>query len=195
MNVYEKLQQARIQLQKKQLKKSGKNTFAKYEYYELQDILPTINELLLENKLFSQITFNSELATLKVVNIEKPEEVIEFTSPMAEAALKGCHPIQNIGAVETYQRRYLYMTALEIVEHDALDSVQGKEDNKGSNKPAGGISEAQIKRLYAIARKKGVTAEQVKVKAKKEHKKEIKDLSKNEYDAIVSALEKLEDKK
>jgi hypothetical protein len=33
--------------------------------------------------------------------------------------------VQNIGAVETYQRRYLYVTALSIVEHDALDAVTG----------------------------------------------------------------------
>jgi hypothetical protein len=41
---------------------------------------------------------------------------------MADANLKGCHPIQNLGAVETYTRRYLWVTAMEIVEHDALDS-------------------------------------------------------------------------
>jgi hypothetical protein len=44
---------------------------------------------------------------------------------MGSAALKGCHEVQNIGAVETYQRRYLWVTALEIVEHDALDSSEG----------------------------------------------------------------------
>jgi hypothetical protein len=41
---------------------------------------------------------------------------------MSEASLKGCHPVQNLGAVETYVRRYLWVTALEIVEHDGLDS-------------------------------------------------------------------------
>jgi hypothetical protein len=44
---------------------------------------------------------------------------------MGSANLKGCHEVQNIGAVETYQRRYLYVTALAIVEHDALDAVTG----------------------------------------------------------------------
>jgi hypothetical protein len=43
---------------------------------------------------------------------------------MAEANLKGTHPIQNLGAVETYQRRYLWMTAMEIVEHDILDASE-----------------------------------------------------------------------
>jgi hypothetical protein len=46
---------------------------------------------------------------------------------MSEAALKGCHPVQNLGAVQTYIRRYLWVAALEIVEHDAVDSSPGKE--------------------------------------------------------------------
>jgi hypothetical protein len=62
-----------------------------------------------------------------VVNIEKPDEYIPFESPMGSAALKGCHEVQNIGAVETYQRRYLWVAALEIVEHDALDATTGSD--------------------------------------------------------------------
>jgi len=45
-----------------------------------------------------------------------------ISSPMSTAALKGCHAVQNLGAVQTYLRRYLWVTALEIVEHDAIDS-------------------------------------------------------------------------
>ena len=43
---------------------------------------------------------------------------------MSSAALKGCHEVQNLGAVQTYLRRYLWVTAMEIVEHDALDSSE-----------------------------------------------------------------------
>jgi hypothetical protein len=49
---------------------------------------------------------------------------------MADANLKGCHPIQNLGAVETYTRRYLWVTAMEIVEHDALDSSAPLKEEK-----------------------------------------------------------------
>ena len=56
----------------------------------------------------------------------------EITSPMGSAALKGCHEVQNIGAVETYQRRYLWVTAMEIVEHDALDASTGKDAPKSA---------------------------------------------------------------
>jgi len=111
-------------MQRMSLSKSGENKFAGYNYFELSDFLPVINDLFLEKGLCGLVSFTAELATLKVVDIEDGTSV-DFTSPMGSAALKGCHEVQNIGAVETYQRRYLYVTALEIVEHDALDPITG----------------------------------------------------------------------
>ncbi len=131
--VYAKLQEARIKLQSKQLKKSGNNRYAGYSYFELADFLPTINEIFNELKLCSVVSFDKELATLRIIDTVDGG-CITFTSPMAEANLKGCHPIQNLGAVETYSRRYLYVTALEIVEHDALDATTGA-DQPASAKP------------------------------------------------------------
>lgn len=52
---------------------------------------------------------------------------VTFTSPMSSAALKGCHDVQNLGAVQTYLRRYLWTNAFEIVEHDALDATTGSQ--------------------------------------------------------------------
>lgn len=130
MNIYEKLQTARVELQGLKIKKSGENKFAGYSYHELSDFLPAINQLCQEKKLFTQVTFDQEVATLTITDAEKPEDYITFTSPMAEANLKGCHPIQNMGAVQTYQRRYLYMMAFEIVEHDALDGADPKDTPK-----------------------------------------------------------------
>lgn len=136
MNIYGKLLKARIELQNRNLKQTGDNKFAGYKYYELGDFLPSINQLFYDNLLCSIITFDKDVATMTITNVEKPEETLTFTSPMATAELKGCHAIQNLGAVETYSRRYLYMAALEIVEHDALDATTGKSDTekpKGNN--------------------------------------------------------------
>jgi len=121
--VYEKLQQARIKLQNTALKKSGYNKFAEYKYFELGDFLPAIQSIFFDLKLCPVVSFGAELATLRIIDTENGG-CITFTSPMAQANLKGCHPIQNLGAVETYSRRYLYVTALEIVEHDAIDSSE-----------------------------------------------------------------------
>jgi hypothetical protein len=123
MNVYQKLNKARLELQGTELTKSGHNKFAGYKYFELGDFLPTINNIFDKVGLCGVISFGSELATLTIVSVDDGSK-IEITSPMADAQLKGCHPIQNLGAVETYTRRYLWVTAMEIVEHDALDSSQ-----------------------------------------------------------------------
>jgi hypothetical protein len=129
--VYAKLQKARIKLQQSAIKKSGHNKFAGYQYFELGDFLPTINEIFNELGLCSVISFDKELATLRIIDTDNGG-AITFTSPMADANLKGCHPIQNLGAVETYSRRYLYVTALEIVEHDALDATTGSDAPKSA---------------------------------------------------------------
>jgi len=121
MNIYEKLQKCRMDLQNSKIKKTGKNKFSGYDYFELGDFLPKINELFTTNKLCSVVSFDPMLATLTVIDSEKPEDKIIFTSPMANAELKGCHPVQNLGATETYERRYLYIAAMEIVEADILD--------------------------------------------------------------------------
>ena len=58
------------------------------------------------------------MATLTIINSENTDEKLTFTSPMSEASLKGCHNVQNLGAVQTYLRRYLWVNAFEIVEQD-----------------------------------------------------------------------------
>lgn len=121
MSVHKKLMQARISLQEAPLKKSGHNKFAGYSYFELGDFMPTINEIFYNIGLCGVVSYDTTIATLTITDIDDNSS-LTITSPMAEANLKGCHPIQNLGAVETYTRRYLWVTAMEIVEHDALDS-------------------------------------------------------------------------
>jgi hypothetical protein len=113
--------QARMKLLSASIKKSGHNKFAGYQYFELGDFLPTINHIFYQEGLCGVVSYDSEYASLTITDVDDGTNIV-ITSPMVEANLKGAHPIQNLGAVETYQRRYLWMTAMEIVEHDALDS-------------------------------------------------------------------------
>ena len=121
MSVHLKLMQARVDLQAEKLSKSGKNKFAGYSYFELGDFLPQIQNIFFRIGLCGYISFGKELATLTITDVHDQTEIV-ITSPMESASLKGVHPIQNLGAVETYNRRYLWMAALEIVEHDILDA-------------------------------------------------------------------------
>jgi hypothetical protein len=128
MSVYKKLQEARILLQNTKLNKSGKNKFAGYEYFELGDFLPPIQTICQKVGLCGVLSFNQEMAYLTIYDTDGGDSnFVTFTSPMSSAALKGCHDVQNLGAVQTYLRRYLWTNAFEIVEHDSLDATTGSQ--------------------------------------------------------------------
>lgn len=128
-NVYVKIQNVKEKLLKENIKKSGKNKFAGYTYYELADFIPFIIKFCNEEGLFTAISFDNEIAKLTIINTENTEEKVEYTSPMRNLELKGCNEIQGLGGVETYSRRYLYMSAFDIIENDMFDAVVSEKKN------------------------------------------------------------------
>lgn len=134
MNIYKKLQDARCMLQEVKMKKSGNNKFAGYTYFELSDFLGPAQKIFNEVGLTGVVSFDREQATLTIFEHDGNGNIV-FTCPRAEVSLKGCHPIQNEGAIQTYQRRYLWMSALEIDEHDAADATTGKDIAKKEKLP------------------------------------------------------------
>ena len=154
MKVYKKLINARNLLQATELSKSGYNKFAGYKYFELGDFLPAVQAIFKDVGLVDVISFTAEMATMTIFDVEDGSSIV-FTSPMGSAQLKGCHEVQNIGAVETYQRRYLYTTAMAIVESDALDATTAKDEPKItppkiSAKEPVGITPQQISSINAL---------------------------------------------
>jgi len=129
MKVYKKLIDARNMLAFEELTKSGHNKFAGYKYFELGDFLPSVQAIFKDVGLVDVISFTADTATMTIFDVEDGSSIV-FTSPMGSASLKGCHEVQNIGACTTYQRRYLYTTALAISESDALDAKTAKEEPK-----------------------------------------------------------------
>lgn len=134
MTIYEKLANARVQFQERGPKMSGKNSFAGYAYFELADILPVINKIGKDLGFICLVSFDADRATLTVKDTAGDGEIV-FTSPMSTANLKGCHEVQNLGAVETYIKRYLYQNAFEIVEADAVNGTHNPNE-KPEQKPA-----------------------------------------------------------
>jgi hypothetical protein len=136
MSVHKKLMQARVKLLATDLKKSGRNTFQNYSYFELGDFIPHIQTIFNDIGLCGVVTFNNEYAQLCITDVDDGT-VIVITSPMAEAALKGAQPIQLMGSIQTYQRRYLWMAAMELTEHDTIDMTPAPEPKaKPEPKPA-----------------------------------------------------------
>ena len=114
MNIYGKLAKARIEFHAKSLTKSGHNKFAGYNYFELGDFIPHALKCLADNGLCTVVSYTKEVAMMRVFESDGTAS-IELTSPMSSVALKGCHDVQNLGAVQTYLRRYLWVSLMEII--------------------------------------------------------------------------------
>ena len=149
MSIYAKLAQARVKLQKENLKKTGNNR--SFKYFELKDFLPRVNEIFDELKMCAVVRYSSELATLTIYDCEK-DESIEFTSPMVQKALPSGTEIQNLGAIQTYQRRYLYLTALEIVEDDLVDSIPPEKPDQKKQESRKHYNESTRQNVNSIHR-------------------------------------------
>lgn len=185
LNIYGKLALARAEFLNAPVKKSGVNRFAEYKYFELEDIVPVATAIFRDWGLVFLISFTNELATGTLVNSENPEETIVFTSPMRDLEVKGMNAVQALGGTETYQRRYLYMMCLDIVEADAFDSTQGKP-----------IPEADVAKGETPAPKKpkrpATTEEREETKA--ELINQDGDATETQIKAIKNGLKKLREK-
>lgn len=130
MSAKSKLNAARKIFHGREIKKTGWNDFSKYPYFELADFLVPALEIFESLNLSGIVSFGVELASMTITDLDDETSTVVITSPMSTASLKACHEVQNLGAVETYIRRYLWVAALEIVEHDAIDSGPGAEPKK-----------------------------------------------------------------
>jgi|688.fasta_scaffold127181_6 hypothetical protein len=131
MKVFKKLQQARVALLDANLKKSGKNKFAGFEYFELGDFMPTINKIFLDIGLCGVVHFTNDYAILTIYDADsEAAECIDFRSPMVFASNPKGQAIQDLGSTHTYLRRYLWLLAMDIVESDTVDALPQKDAPK-----------------------------------------------------------------
>ena len=131
-NIYAKLIEARRLFLSSGVKKTGVNRYAEFKYFTLDDIIPEKQKIFEALGLIDVISFGEDLATLTLINASNPAEIIVFTSPLREDESLIKNPIQKLGAIETYVRRYLYMLVLDIVESDTVDAVSDKPDTEGT---------------------------------------------------------------
>ena len=137
MSVYKKLQEARAKLHKTKLTKSGKNAFAKFNYFELSDFMPAVTEIFNALGLCGVVSFTNDTAYLTIHDVEGDERAFTtFTSPLVLANMDRIQAIQSMGASHTYYRRYLYLMALDLVENDLVDSVEVEQKPVELKKPA-----------------------------------------------------------
>ena len=155
-NVYQKLIEARRRFLAANVKKSGINRYAEFKYFTLDDIVPVATEIFNDLGLVLATTIMKERVVGLLVNTDNPEDTVAFTSPMIDLLTNdgkypnGMNGVQALGGAETYQRRYIYMLVLDIVEADTFDALSGKDTapapEKKSNRPASPEKREEIKK-------------------------------------------------
>lgn len=173
--IYGKLIKARAMFVTKNIKPTGKNQ-GRFNYFELEDILPPITQICNEVGLLPVMNYYQDRAVLTIYDTES-EGTITLESPMSTAKLSGCHEVQNLGAVQTYLKRYLYMHAFDVAEADVLDGTLEIDDKPKKKAPAPKPQPAPQ-----------APAAPAKPKATPEQTKEMTELAKNFTQEELAAL-------
>lgn len=146
-NLNESIISIRVKLQNSKLKKSGKNKFAGFDYFELKDFLPKLNELMLEEGVNDLFTIDEEQVTLTLIKGEERQTYkmpfTRFDTPLTFKKDKAgnfikdkndewlqvpsMQDIQYLGALNTYYKRYLYLNAFGITDGEVIDNMDNEE--------------------------------------------------------------------
>lgn len=180
-NIHIKLQEARAKLQDVDIKKSNYNSYGKYYYFDLSDILPPIMRVCNELKLTPYFNFDEPKATLEIINAENPEEVRVFTMPTKVSILKGCNDMQSIGGAQTFAEKYLYESAFGISETDATDKLG---EDEGASDP---ISNVHVKVIEGLIKEANIDRMAFLTWAQV---KEVKDIMNKDLPSVMSMLNK-----
>jgi hypothetical protein len=177
-------------------KNTADNPFYHSKYAPLPDILTMARPLLSKHGLsvIQSPGGDGQHITISTLLMHKSGEWIEL-EPLTLTAEK-LTP-QGAGSAITYGRRYTISALLGISSEDDDDgnSLEGKRESNQGAEPHKNLSEAQVKRLFAIANSKGYNAESVKKAAlKKYNVTEIAQLTKQQYDEMCNGYEGLPDK-
>lgn len=127
-NIYEKVTELKLELSQLEIKKSGQNKHLGFKYHELGDFLGIIASLNQKYGIAESVSVGKEVSTLTLTNISEPSESITVSVPTVFADMQPKNDsIQKLGATLTYLRRYLYVQAYAITEHDVVDAQNLKE--------------------------------------------------------------------
>ena len=196
MNVYEKLMTVQTKLR---APKGQYNQFGHYSYRSCEDILEALKPLLAEVGAIVNVSDEVKLignrfyveATAMFLDCETGDSVVARASAREDETKKGMDLAQVTGSVSSYARKYALNGLFAIDDNKDSDATNthGK-DIKPNMTPVSGLSEAQIKRLFAIGNKAGFKKDVVEATVKKMFGCEPKDMTKDQYNTVCERLEK-----
>ena len=196
MGIQEKLMNIQYELK---CNKSQYNSFGRYAYRSSEDILEAVKPLLYKYK--ATLVINDDIvligdrfyvkATSKITDIETGECVESTAFAREDESQKGMSSAQVTGSVSSYARKYSMNALFAIDDNKDSDATNThSKDIKPNMTPVSGLSEAQLKRLFAIGNKAGFKKDVVEATVKKMFGCEPKDMTKDQYNTVCERLEK-----
>lgn len=137
IRLLQKTQTAKEQFLSSGIKPTGYNSYQKYHYFSLDDIVPAVVKICCELGLATQFKFTKECGKLLVIDLETGCKQI-FTTPLpAPTNNKATEQCKEIQAIQTYSRRALYLQWLEIVEVNSieLENTSTKQKKRAKKAP------------------------------------------------------------
>ena len=130
-------------------------------------------------------------ATAMFIDVETGDSIVARALAREDETKKGMDLAQVTGSVSSYARKYALNGLFAIDDNKDSDATNthGK-DIKPNMTPVSGLSEAQIKRLFAIGNKAGFKKDVVEATVKKMFGCEPKDMTKDQYNTVCERLEK-----
>ena len=135
MVVSDKIEEARNCFQG--MKESGRNNFQKYNYAELKDIVPIVRDICKRYKLKTKFDWDYE-NNVMTLTVTDREDGSSDVSVIPLAPLSAGDPgkyMQDIGRIQTYARRYLYLQCFDIAVPDEIDNKDQRKIPKQKSVP------------------------------------------------------------
>lgn len=184
LNIYQKIAMVNHKINCTQLKKSGFNKFGNFAYYELEDLLPTIEQGCFENGLLMQFQFDNSKAVIRFISTDNPTEQYINSIPLQTKELPDLpkmNEFQVYGSMMTYYKRYLLLNTFNISERSIIDNENYEEIQKTDKKPTKEQTKQEPKEKTGIEKEIEKYCELVIKKGKKINRKTLTDVICEEY--------------
>ena len=122
MNIYQKLQEARKIIREAKVGKEGMNDYSKYSYFTPEQVEGLVAEATEKTKTICLTSLLQDnlgyFQKLVFVDLEKPEDRIEFELRTAMPVIKATNETQQAGGMDTYSERYIKMKVFQIKDNN-----------------------------------------------------------------------------
>ena len=132
-----KLNKARTFVRELSVQKKGRNTFAKYDYFQPDDVAEWTHKANIEFGITdvynNEVLQNGEYLCSLTLYCNETGESVKFQQVTSKPEIKATNEAQRFGGMVTYSNRYILQTAYKIAENstdsDAHDNSKKVKNN------------------------------------------------------------------